>query len=102
MLAHKNFDLSYGRATRPSAPARRRPCSISCSTAPSVQPKEQFPPWYIRPARPWRGEIILSQKTVDRCLNQLQEEGYISIVKGKVSINTEQYRALSDAWDSLI
>ena len=48
------------------------------------------------------GEIILSQKTVDRCLNQLQEEGYISIVKGKVSINAEQYRALSDAWDSLI
>lgn len=43
-------------------------------------------------------ELIMSVKTVDRCLLQLQERGCLSIVRGKVHISTEQYALLNKTW----
>ena len=102
MLAHKNFDLSYGRGHAAFRSSQEKTMLYLLQYCAQCPPKEQFPTVVHKTRSAMAGEIILSQKTVDRCLNQLQEEGYISIVKGKVSINAEQYRALSDAWDSLI
>ncbi len=43
-------------------------------------------------------ELIMSVKTVDRCLLRLQERGCLDIVRGKVHIGSAQYEKLSDIW----
>lgn len=43
-------------------------------------------------------ELIMSVKTVDRCLLRLQEMGCLSIVRGKVRINPAQYELLVHTW----
>lgn len=43
-------------------------------------------------------ELIMSVKTVDRCLLRLQERGCLTIVRGKVHVSTEQYENLSANW----
>lgn len=44
-------------------------------------------------------ELIMSVKTVDRCLLQLQEQGCLSIVHGKVHISVEQYKKLERTFE---
>ncbi|MEG0764861.1 MAG: Crp/Fnr family transcriptional regulator [Pseudoflavonifractor sp.] len=43
-------------------------------------------------------EIILSPKTVDRCLFRLLDEDYLSLVKGKVHITQAQHQRMMDHW----
>ena len=43
-------------------------------------------------------ELIMSVKTVDRCLLRLQEKECLTIVRGKVHISAEQYENLSTNW----
>lgn len=43
-------------------------------------------------------ELIMSVKTVDRCLLQLQDRDCLSIVHGKVHVNATQYQALLQEW----
>lgn len=43
-------------------------------------------------------ELIMSVKTVDRCLLRLQERGCLDIVRGKVHISPEQHRSLDHTW----
>ena len=43
-------------------------------------------------------ELIMSAKTVDRCLQQLQEQECLSIVRGKVHIDEAQYARLVERW----
>lgn len=41
-------------------------------------------------------ELIMSAKTVDRCLQQLQEQEYLNIVRGKVHIDQAQFLRLEE------
>ena len=43
-------------------------------------------------------EVIISQKTLDRCLMRLRDDGYLSIVRGKVRISASQHQRLLDTW----
>lgn len=43
-------------------------------------------------------ELIMSAKTVDRCLQQLQDQGCLSIVRGKVHITAAQRVLLTQHW----
>ena len=43
-------------------------------------------------------ELIMSAKTVDRCLQQLQDQECLSILRGKVHISAAQYRRLHEHW----
>lgn len=43
-------------------------------------------------------ELIMSVKTVDRCLLRLQEMNCLSIVRGKVRISPAQYALLTKTW----
>lgn len=43
-------------------------------------------------------ELIMSAKTVDRCLQQLQSHGCLSIVRGKVHISAGQHDLLCEHW----
>lgn len=43
-------------------------------------------------------ELIMSVKTVDRCLLQLQDRDCLTIVHGKVHVSEAQYRALKQDW----
>lgn len=43
-------------------------------------------------------ELIMSAKTVDRCLQQLQEQDCLSIVRGKVHIDQVQLERLDERW----
>ena len=45
-------------------------------------------------------ELIMSAKTVDRCLQQLQEQDCLSILRGKVHISAVQYARLEHIWGS--
>ena len=43
-------------------------------------------------------ELIMSVKTVDRCLLRLQDLDFLDIVHGKVQISPDQYERLSQTW----
>jgi len=43
-------------------------------------------------------ELIMSVKTVDRCLLRLQEMGCLTIVRGKVRVSPSQYELLVQTW----
>ena len=43
-------------------------------------------------------ELIMSVKTVDRCLLRLQERDFLGIVHGKVQISPDQYERLNQTW----
>lgn len=43
-------------------------------------------------------EVVVSQKTLDRCLLRLRDEGYISIERGKVHISPAQLEKLLATW----
>lgn len=102
MLARKNFDLSYGRGHAAFRSSLEKTMLYLLQYCAQYPPTELAPTVVHKTRSVMAGEIILSQKTVDRCLIQLQEEGYLTIVKGKVSISPEQYGALAAAWDRLI
>ncbi len=43
-------------------------------------------------------EVVVSQKTLDRCLIRLRDDGYIAIQRGKVHISPEQMERLFLTW----
>ena len=41
---------------------------------------------------------LVPPRTLDRCLQQLEDDNCLSIIHGKIHINAMQYRRLSDNW----
>ncbi len=41
----------------------------------------------------------ISERSVNRCIKELKEQSYISIIKGKIMISTAQYNALKELED---
>ena len=64
-----------------------------------AQPPAEGSPLVIRETRDQIScAALVSPRTLDRCLRQLKEEGFISLVHGKIQISAAQYQKLHDNW----
>lgn len=96
-VSRKNFALSHSRgnaAFRSSLDKTALFLLQHCVLAPPGERESVVLKTRSRIA----SEIIISQKTLDRCLMRLRDEGYLSIVRGKVRISASQHQRLLDTW----
>lgn len=68
-----------------------------CSSAPPSPGRDTV---VTKTRQTMSSELIMSAKTVDRCLQQLQEQDCLAILRGKVHISAERYQRLEQIWGS--
>ena len=94
----KTYDSSYYRgksAFRSSLDKVAIYLLRYCSLTPPTAARETV---VTKTRQTMSSELIMSAKTVDRCLQQLQDGDYLSIVRGKVHITAAQYARLTENW----
>lgn len=100
MVAKKNFLISHGRGNTAFRTSQEKAALFLLQYCAVHPPRPGAPTAVIKTRPAIASEVIVSQKTLDRSLNKLEEDGYIDIVKGKVHISVEQYKLLQEAFNS--
>lgn len=100
MVAKKNFLISHGRGNTAFRTSQEKAALYLLQYCAAHPPRPGAPTAVIKTRPAIASEVIVSQKTLDRSLNKLEEDGYIDIVKGKVHISAEQYELLQRAFNS--
>lgn len=98
MVGQKNFLLSHSRgnaAFRSSLDKTALFLLQQCAFHPPMQGIDFV---LLKTRSRIASEIIISQKTLDRCLIKLRDSGYLSIVHGKIHISASQHQRLLETW----
>lgn len=98
MVAKKNFLISHGRGNAAFRSSQEKTALYLLQYC-ALRPPAPGAPTVISKTRPAiASEVIVSQKTLDRSLVRLKEEGCISIVRGKIHVTVQQYERLQKAY----
>lgn len=98
MVAKKNFLISHGRGNAAFRSSQEKTALFLLQYC-SLHPPGPGAPTVVAKTRPAiASEVIVSQKTLDRSLVRLKEEGCISILRGKIHISVQQYGRLQEAY----
>lgn len=100
MVAKKNFLISHGRGNAAFRTSQEKAALFLLQYCALHPPRPGAPTAVLKTRPAIASEVIVSQKTLDRSLNKLEEDGYIDIVKGKVHISVSQYELLQKAFNS--
>jgi CRP-like cAMP-binding protein len=98
MVGQKNFLLSHSRgnaAFRSSLDKTALFLLQQCAFHPPMQGIDFV---LLKTRSRIASEIIISQKTLDRCLIKLRDSGYLTIRHGKIHISASQYQRLLESW----
>lgn len=98
MVSQRNYDISYLRG-RTDFCSNLDKAALFLLHYCNLHPPTDVSDTVVKKSRATiASETIISRRTLDRCLRQLQERGCFSIVKGKIHISQEQYLKLSADW----
>lgn len=97
IMAKKNYALSHMRGTSAFRSNIDKTALFLLQYCSARAPSPQQDTVIQRTRALIASEIMVSQKTLDRCIIRLREQDYLSIIHGKIHISYNQYqRLLSD------
>ena len=97
ITAKKNYALSHMRGTSAFRSSTDKTALFLLQYCSARAPSPQQDTVIQRTRALIASEIMVSQKTLDRCIIRLREQDYLSIIHGKIHISYNQYqRLLSD------
>lgn len=100
LMAKKNFSRSHSRGISVLLPALDKTALFLLER----YTREKEPPGgelvLLHTRSFLASEIAIGQKTLDRCLFQLRDEGYLTIVKGKVHLTAAQIEKMRARWQT--
>lgn len=100
MVAKKNFLISHGRGNAAFRSSQEKTALYLLQYCANHPPRQGAPTVVLKTRPAIASEVIVSQKTLDRSLGKLEEDGYITIVKGKAHVSVEQYARLQSDFNT--
>ena len=92
--AKKNYASSHDRGYTVFFTSTEKPAAFILRYCAQTPPSDNIPTTVKKTRAEISCELVLNPKTLERCLNKLRDEQYISIVKGKITVNATQWQRI--------
>lgn len=92
--AKKNYASSHDRGYTAFFTSVEKTAAYILRYCTRTPPSEDVPTTIRKTRDTIAGELVLSIKTLERCLNILRDEHCVSIIKGKITVDQKQYQRL--------